>query len=165
MITVSSLWVSVCTACRAQVFTKTGGYSWRADGHVIYPNLGNMIHEVHAYLSQVIVCVCARAGGGGAHACCVCCVCCVCACVHAVDIARMHKCMRERDRKGAERERERDRQSSFCHGAGMTSNDTSGALIKTPSSCTRCHHQRKQGLVLPPQRPNAKSNPLGPDDD
>ena len=55
--------MSVGNACRAQVFTKTGGYSWRADGHVIYPNLGNMIHEVHAYLSQVIVCVCARAGG------------------------------------------------------------------------------------------------------
>lgn len=39
----------------AKVFTKTGGYSWRADGHVIYPNLGNMIHEVHAYLSQGLV--------------------------------------------------------------------------------------------------------------
>ena len=59
--------MSVCNVCRAQVFTKTGGYSWRADGHVIYPNLGNMIHEVHAYLSQVIVCVRARALEREAH--------------------------------------------------------------------------------------------------
>ena len=85
---------------RTQVFTKTGGYSWRADGHVIYPNLGNMIHEVHAYLSQVTaqsprvrasvcvcVCVCVRARYGHCrvHAymhvrACVCA--CTCACAY-----------------------------------------------------------------------------------
>ena len=39
----------------AKVFAKEGGYSWRHDGKLIYPNLGDMIHEVHAFLSQGIV--------------------------------------------------------------------------------------------------------------
>jgi hypothetical protein len=111
MITVSSLWVSVCTACRAQVFTKTGGYSWRADGHVIYPNLGNMIHEVHAYLSQVIVCVCVRALGGEAHMLAVCAVCaaCVPACTQWTLHACINACVKETERELREKERERDR--------------------------------------------------------
>jgi hypothetical protein len=39
----------------AKVFAKMGGYSWRHDGKIIYPKLADMIHEVHAYLSQGLV--------------------------------------------------------------------------------------------------------------